>query len=98
VLDFAHTHPFFIYQAGLEHGYRRQRHNLQPEYTPAIGTVLNSGAGQTLLARFTPTDLDTYSAVTTKVTLDVTPGSQTNQAILLFVTTYILLTHNNVRY
>ncbi|MCU0493115.1 MAG: NHL repeat-containing protein [Chloroflexaceae bacterium] len=45
-------------------------------YTPGPGTVLNAGTGQTLTARFTPTD-SMYVPVTVNVTIDVTPATQT---------------------
>ena len=34
-------------------------------YTPAAGTVLSAGAGQTLSVTFTPTDTADYNPVTT---------------------------------
>jgi hypothetical protein len=41
-------------------------------YTPAAGTVLNAGAGQTLSVDFTPTDTINYNSVpSTKVTINV---------------------------
>jgi hypothetical protein len=40
-------------------------------YTPAAGTVLNAGAGQTLSARFTPTDTVNYAPATATVAIAV---------------------------
>ena len=42
-------------------------------YTPAAGTVLNVGAGQTLTAVFTPNDLVDYTPATATVTINVLP-------------------------
>lgn len=42
-------------------------------YTPALGTVLSAGAGQTLSVTFSPLDEDNYAPVTKTVHLDVTP-------------------------
>jgi hypothetical protein len=46
-------------------------------YTPAAGTVLSVGQGQTLSATFTPTDSTDYSSVTTTTTINVRSQSQT---------------------
>ena len=49
-------------------------------YTPAAGTVLNPGAGQTLSVTFTPTDTANYnsqSATTTITVIDTTPPDTT---------------------
>ena len=43
-------------------------------YTPAAGTVLGVGAGQTLSTTFTPTDTTDYTIATKSVTINVTPG------------------------
>ncbi len=40
-------------------------------YTPAAGTILNAGSGQTLSVTFTPTDTTTFLPVTTNVTINV---------------------------
>jgi hypothetical protein len=40
-------------------------------YTPAAGSVLNAGAGQTVSVTFTPTDATAYNSVTQTVTLNV---------------------------
>ena len=40
-------------------------------YSPPAGTVLNAGAGQTLTATFTPTDLVNYVSASTNVTINV---------------------------
>jgi CBS domain-containing protein len=40
-------------------------------YTPAAGSVLNAGSGQTLRADFTPTDSTNYNGVSANVTIDV---------------------------
>src|SRR5207249_3090226 len=40
-------------------------------YTPASGTVLAAGAGQTLSVTFTPTDTANYTAATTTVLITV---------------------------
>ncbi len=40
-------------------------------YTPALGTVLNAGNGQTLHVAFTPTDADNYNAASKDVTINV---------------------------
>jgi glucose/arabinose dehydrogenase len=41
------------------------------DYTPAIGTVLNAGAGQTLSVTFTPTITTNYATATRTVTINV---------------------------
>jgi len=41
-------------------------------YTPAAGTVLSTGAGQTLSATFTPTDAANYATATASVFITVT--------------------------
>jgi hypothetical protein len=41
-------------------------------YTPAAGTVLGAGAGQTLHAAFTPTDATNYTVASKDVTINVT--------------------------
>ena len=40
-------------------------------YTPAVGTVLNAGTGQTLSATFSPTDTTNYNIATHSVTINV---------------------------
>ena len=40
-------------------------------YTPAAGTVLNAGAGQTLSVTFTPTDTTNYNITSHSVTINV---------------------------
>ena len=44
-------------------------------YSPAAGTVLNAGAGQTLSATFTPADATNYSPATVTTTVDVTKAT-----------------------
>ena len=44
-------------------------------YTPAAGTVLNAGFGQTLSVSFTPADTTSFAAVSTNVAINVTPAS-----------------------
>ena len=46
-------------------------------YTPAAGTVLSAGAGQTLSVTFTPTDTTDYNSVTTTVTINVDQATPT---------------------
>ena len=46
-------------------------------YTPAAGTVMNAGAGQTLSVTFTPTDSVDYTTATTTVTINVTQATPT---------------------
>jgi hypothetical protein len=46
-------------------------------YTPAAGTVLSLGQGQTLTTTFTPDDLDLYSPTDTTVTINVTSSTPT---------------------
>ena len=43
-------------------------------YTPASGTVLNAGVGQTLSVTFTPTDAANYTTATATVTITVSQG------------------------
>jgi hypothetical protein len=40
-------------------------------YSPAAGTVLNPGSGQTLSVSFTPNDTNNYNSPVTKVTINV---------------------------
>src|SRR5439155_662336 len=40
-------------------------------YTPAAGTVLSAGTGQTLSVTFTPTDAANFTAATKAVAIDV---------------------------
>ena len=46
-------------------------------YTPAAGTILNGGSGQTLSVIFTPTDNVDYSSVSVSVTIDVAKAGST---------------------
>ncbi len=46
-------------------------------YTPAAGTILNAGNGQTLSVTFTPEDLVNYQVVSKSVTINVTKASLT---------------------
>lgn len=43
-------------------------------YTPAAGTTLSAGAGQTLSVVFTPTDITNYAPVTKTVAITVVPA------------------------
>jgi hypothetical protein len=59
-------------------------------YTPASGTMLNAGAGQTLSVTFTPTDTANYATATKTVTITVTntaPSVTLAPATLRFVGT-----------
>jgi hypothetical protein len=49
-------------------------------YSPATGTVLNAGLGQTLSVIFTPADLNSFLPVTTNVLINVTTASLTISA------------------
>ncbi len=44
-------------------------------YTPAAGTILQAGAGQTLTAAFTPSDTADYTTATVSATIDVTKAT-----------------------
>ena len=46
-------------------------------YTPAVGTILNAGASQTLQVVFTPTDVQDYTTGSLSVPLTVTKANQT---------------------
>jgi hypothetical protein len=46
-------------------------------YTPAAGTVLNAGVGQTLRADFTPTDTANYTATSKSVAITVVKATPT---------------------
>ena len=46
-------------------------------YTPAEGTVLNAGPGQTLTVNFTPTDTANYDTATVTTSLSVQPAPLT---------------------
>jgi hypothetical protein len=46
-------------------------------YTPAAGTVLHAGNGQTLSATFTPTDLTDYTTETVTTTINVAKATPT---------------------
>lgn len=48
-------------------------------YTPAAGTVLNAGNGQTLSVTFTPNDTVNFSTATKTVLINVLPASTTTQ-------------------
>ena len=50
-------------------------------YNPPTGTVLKSGNGQTLSVTFTPTDTNSYSAVTTNVSINVLKAALTIAAV-----------------
>lgn len=50
-------------------------------YNPPAGTVLKSGNGQTLSVTFTPTDTNSYSAVTTNVSINVLKAALTIAAV-----------------
>ena len=50
-------------------------------YTPAAGTVLQVGQGQTLSALFTPTDMTDYLSVTAQAVLNVAPAPLTVTAV-----------------
>jgi hypothetical protein len=45
-------------------------------YTPAAGTVLSVGAGQTLSVSFTPADTSDYTSATATATINVMPPNQ----------------------
>lgn len=45
-------------------------------YTPAAGTILDAGAGQTLSVHFTPSDTRNYKHATASVTIDVAKATQ----------------------
>src|SRR5205823_11114381 len=44
-------------------------------YSPAAGTVLSAGKGQTLSVTFTPTDTVDYTTATTRATINVAPAT-----------------------
>ena len=44
-------------------------------YSPATGTVLHAGLGQSLSVTFTPTDLNSFQPITTNVLINVLPVS-----------------------
>ena len=46
-------------------------------YTPALGAVLNAGAGQTLSVTLTPTDAANYTTATATVSITVTKATPT---------------------
>jgi YVTN family beta-propeller protein len=46
-------------------------------YTPATGTVLAAGLGQTLSTTFTPTDIENYTTATDSVSINVTQVTPT---------------------
>ncbi len=50
-------------------------------YTPAAGTVLPAGNGQTLSVTFTPTDTTDYTTATATANLNVLPTTQTTPTI-----------------
>jgi hypothetical protein len=55
-------------------------------YTPAAGTVLNSGPGQLLSTTFTPTDSIDYTSVHASISIDVLPlGVSRTPAGILYV-------------
>ena len=45
-------------------------------YTPAVGTVLNAGAGQLLNVTFTPTDTTNYTTASAATLINVNPAAQ----------------------
>jgi hypothetical protein len=49
-------------------------------YTPAAGTVLGAGSGQTLSVVFTPTDSTNYTSASATVSIDVSRAALTIQA------------------
>jgi MBG domain (YGX type)/Kelch motif len=59
-------------------------------YTPATGTVLTAGSGETLSATFTPTDTADYNVVSVSATINVLraspPASWPNPANIVFGT------------
>jgi hypothetical protein len=52
-------------------------------YSPAPGTVLPAGAGQTLSVTFTPTDLTDYTSATGSTTITVNPAPSATPASLV---------------
>ena len=46
-------------------------------YTPAAGTALNAGAGQTLSVQFVPTDTKDYTTASASVTITVAKATLT---------------------
>jgi RHS repeat-associated protein len=50
-------------------------------YTPAAGTVLHAGGGQTLSVRFTPSDSTDFGAATATVSINVKPAPLTVTAV-----------------
>jgi hypothetical protein len=44
-------------------------------YTPAAGTIFNSGVGQTLAVNFTPTDANNYNSATKSVQINVSKAT-----------------------
>ena len=59
-------------------------------YTPATGTVLAAGLGQTLSTAFTPTDITNYTTTSASVLINVTPGTPITIGSILDVGTHIL--------
>jgi uncharacterized delta-60 repeat protein len=57
-------------------------------YSPASGTILNSGAGQTLTVTFTPDDSVHYSTQSATVIITVNPASQAISTVALPNLTY----------
>ena len=59
-------------------------------YTPALGTVLKAGNGQTLSVTFTPTDTTDYATTTATATMNVLQATSTitwsNPANIVFGT------------
>ena len=58
-------------------------------YSPAAGTVLGGGNGQTLKVIFTPTDSTDFSSATTTVTINVTSNVYPSLADLGFQSPYV---------
>ncbi len=50
-------------------------------YSPAVGTILNSGANQVLSTTFTPTDAVTYNSIVSTVLINVNKASLTATAV-----------------
>jgi hypothetical protein len=51
-------------------------------YSPASGTVLHAGLGQTISVTFTPTDLNSFLPITTNVLINVTTAQLTTTSLL----------------
>ncbi len=64
-------------------------------YSPAVGTVLPAGAGQTLSVTFTPTDTTDYTTATASTTITVNPAASLPAANLI-VTKVLTRSGDNV--